>query len=637
MVYRALLVGNDTFPDSTNLPQLHAPAHNLTLLKNTLTDPTTGMFTLENMQTMENSSTAHITKAIKGLFNSAHEHDLTLFYYTGHIHFDRHNDPCLCTADTRIDLLPDTALSVHTLNQIAEDSPTHTRLFLFDCSHNTYAEQHNNLPKSLTNQHHYILSNTENTNQTSLYTNQPSPFTLVLSQGLRTTPPQPGQTHITLNDLCTYTYNHLRTGVTPQHNLPSHISIPLAHRTLPAKPAPAASPLPSTPTTYPPQPTPPHLKKQNQKLRAPQILLISALTLLVPIILFVLFSRDNGSENGLKTIDINTVDILHTIEAHNGIVYDVSFSPDSTRIITGSLDDTAKIWNSNTGKLLHTLHHSDDVWNVSFSPDGTRIITGSLDNTAKIWNANTGKLLHTLQHKSNVHHASFSPDSIHVSTASADGTAKIWNAKTGQAIHTLRHDYQDEVIRAVFSSDGSRVVTSSWKGIAKIWKTDTGGHIQDFKDHTDSIYDTSFNFDNTHIITGSIDNTAKIWNAKTGDLLHTLHHDEEVWHTSFSPNGTYLITASFDDTAKIWNTDTGGLLHALHHDENVWNASFSPDSTHAITASFDDTAKIWKTDTGELLHTLQHNDRVQNAIFSPNGISIVSTSSDGIVKVWKIT
>ena len=82
---------------------------------------------------------------------------------------------------------------------------------------------------------------------------------------------------------------------------------------------------------------------------------------------------------------------LFTLYGHTGPVTSVSFSPDGTRIVTGSGDKTAKVWDARTGTaLLELKGHTGAVTSVSFSPDGTRIVTGSEDGTAKVWDARTG-------------------------------------------------------------------------------------------------------------------------------------------------------------------------------------------------------------------------------------------------------
>src|SRR5262249_19041538 len=89
---------------------------------------------------------------------------------------------------------------------------------------------------------------------------------------------------------------------------------------------------------------------------------------------------------------------LLTLKGHTGGVRSASFSGDGTRVVTGSSDGTAKVWDAKTGALVFTLKgHTDGVTSASFSGDGTRLVTGSEDGTAKVWDAKTGALVLTLK------------------------------------------------------------------------------------------------------------------------------------------------------------------------------------------------------------------------------------------------
>src|SRR5204863_189768 len=97
-----------------------------------------------------------------------------------------------------------------------------------------------------------------------------------------------------------------------------------------------------------------------------------------------------------------------------------------------------------TPKLVQLWSHDGPVLYAEFSPDGRRVVTASADNTARVWDTSTGKpITPPLKHNGPVFHAAFSPDGRRVVTASADGTARIWDAATGKAVTpSLKHgDY----------------------------------------------------------------------------------------------------------------------------------------------------------------------------------------------------
>ena len=156
----------------------------------------------------------------------------------------------------------------------------------------------------------------------------------------------------------------------------------------------------------------------------------------------------------------------------DGSVDTAAFSPDGSRIVTtsGEGDNTARIWDASTLKVIAVLRgHDDYVQSAVFSPDGLRIVTASDDNTARIWDAVTLKETAVLRgHENSVYFADFSPDGLHIVTASRDKTARIWDPASAKEIGVFR-SHEGSVFSARFSPDGSRIVTASEDRTARIW------------------------------------------------------------------------------------------------------------------------------------------------------------------------
>jgi len=115
------------------------------------------------------------------------------------------------------------------------------------------------------------------------------------------------------------------------------------------------------------------------------------------------------------------------LSGHSESLYSVAWSPGGKRLATGSHDNTAKVWDAETGMELLTLSgHTGSVSSVAWSLDGKRLATGSWDNTAKVWDAETGMELLTLSgHTGSVSSVAWSLDGKRLATGSWDNTARV--------------------------------------------------------------------------------------------------------------------------------------------------------------------------------------------------------------------
>jgi WD40 repeat protein/serine/threonine protein kinase len=283
-----------------------------------------------------------------------------------------------------------------------------------------------------------------------------------------------------------------------------------------------------------------------------------------------------------------------------GLLWASEFAPGGGSILTIGGND-ARLWSTESRSQIVRFSPHGAVADVDMAPDGRTIVTGSWDQSAKIWDVDTGTSLRKLDgvHKGYVNSVQFSPDGSLILTASDDGTARLWNFESGKPLDTVFRGGEGRVRHARFSADGSRVLTSSHDKTARVWDALTGDEQLILSGDDSAVLCGEFSRDGKKIITGSDGNMAYIWDATSGDqLLKLAGHTDSITAVAFSPDGTRVLTGSQDNMIKLWDALTGKeILTLLGHTEEVTSVAFSPDGRSALSSSRDGQTIIWPSDS----------------------------------------
>jgi WD40 repeat protein len=354
----------------------------------------------------------------------------------------------------------------------------------------------------------------------------------------------------------------------------------------------------------------------------------------------VAISPDGGrilTGSGDKTArlwDIASGRLLREFTGHWGEVWSVAFAPDGGHILTGSGDKAARLWNTASGRLLREFTgHQGVVWHVAFAPNGSRILTGSGDKTARLWDVASGRLLREFTgHWGEVWSVAFAPDGDTILTS--NDNARLWDTASGQLLHEFA-SHTGGVNSVAFSPCGDTILTGCGDDTARLWDTASGQLLREFAGHRGVVRSVAFSPDGSAILTGSGDETARLWDATSGQLLYEFSgHRSAVWSVAFTPDGNSLLTGSDDKNARLWDTASGQLLHEFAgHREGTRSVAYAPDNVTIFTGSHD-TGRLWDTVSGQFLCELPGNDSIRSVAFAPDGGTILTCSYNHKARLW---
>lgn len=297
---------------------------------------------------------------------------------------------------------------------------------------------------------------------------------------------------------------------------------------------------------------------------------------------------------------VTSIQVMHaqdtpvrTFGVHDYTVFSTDFSPDGKYVVTGSWDNTIKMWEVKTGKLIRTFAgHQFAVFGIDFSPDGKYLISSSKDNTIKLWNVKTGGLLRTFYgHKSWVYTVRFSPDGKYFASGSWDGAVKLWDMRTEKLVTTF-YGHTQGILTVRFSNNGKYIASGAEDRTIKLWDVEKQKLVGTFYGHTNAIWSIDFSPDDQYIVSGSQDMTIKKWNIKTRQIVWT-KEQPTGWVNSvkYYPKGGYIVSSSFEQFT-IWR-DNGDLFKAFSQDAGaIYSIAISPDGKK-IVSSYKQSANLW--------------------------------------------
>lgn len=325
---------------------------------------------------------------------------------------------------------------------------------------------------------------------------------------------------------------------------------------------------------------------------------------------------------------------------HKKAIKRVRLSADGRRILTGSDDKTAILWDAESGIQLRSFSEHEFLYDVAISSDGRRVLTAG-DAVAIVWDADTGRKLRTLKgHRAFVNRVEISPDGRRVVTASGDHTAILWDTVSGRQLQTFSgHD--SAIHHISISSNNRRVLTAGYitdrRHGAILWDAETGQKLREFSKDDDNVGAASITPDGRFVLTGFLSGQAVLWDIETSRRVRTFERKTAYFGDAvMSPNGRQLLTINPDGVPVLRDAEKGRAERILNgHKWGVIRATFSANGRQILTGSSDKTAILWDAESGRQIHRYgaTPND-VQSIGLSGDDRHIITGSADGSARVW---
>lgn len=316
------------------------------------------------------------------------------------------------------------------------------------------------------------------------------------------------------------------------------------------------------------------------------------------------------------------------LKGHERPLTTVKFNHEGDLFFTCAKDKLPCLWRADTGERIGTYGstgnygHNGACMDLDVNFECTRLLTGSMDNSAKLWDVQSGKELLNIDHNAPVRAVSISagnslfltctfpfrtqPATIQIFKMEQDISDQTTNVQA--TLVAEENEHKRTVMTSCFwSPTNDQVISADDKGIIRKWDVETGAQIACKNVHEDGITCCTYSPDKTMLLSSSIDKTAKLLDFKTLEVLKTYQTTAPVNCVAMSPIYNHVMLAGGQDASEVTTTSS----RVGHFEVRFFHTIFE-----------------------EEMGTVKgHFGPVNACAFFPNGRGFVSGGEDGYVRL----
>lgn len=270
-------------------------------------------------------------------------------------------------------------------------------------------------------------------------------------------------------------------------------------------------------------------------------------------------------DESIKIWDLNQRKCLAELHGHRKAVQSVAFSQDVQLLASASWDGTVGVWELAplaSQKLLPLTSlpsrslpgHKDLALGVCFHPSTGQLLSCSRDNTIRLWDLSTNKLLRVIQgHDDHVHSITFNSDS-NLLASSGHRSIRLWDAKTYAPLGMFDRNILREDYSLAFTPNSQFVVAGLDAKTLRFWDSSSFEVVESVYAHTDEIYSVRFSPDQSRMVSVASDATVKVWDLEHRLPLLTLTlPSSKVQRIAFTSQGEILVAGTETGELIFWD------------------------------------------------------------------------------------